>query len=81
MAITNPTPTKKGQNCAFLSGTNCTQFWPFWVQKGLKQLDQPNYYIIYGRTHGAPFCGYGYVPLSNGGNVVTRMGTQQQLLH
>ena len=32
-----------------------------------------------GRTHGAPFRGYGYVPLRNGGNVVTRMGTQQQL--
>ena len=32
----------------------------------------------YGRTHGAPFRGYGYVPLRNGGNVVTRMGTQQQ---
>ena len=30
-----------------------------------------------GRTHGAPFRGYGYVPLRNGGNVVTRMGTQQ----
>ena len=31
-----------------------------------------------GRTHGAPFRGYGYVPLRNGGNVVTRIGTQQQ---
>ena len=31
----------------------------------------------YGRTHGAPFRGYGYVPLRNGGNVVRRMGTQQ----
>ena len=31
-----------------------------------------------GRTHGAPFRGYGYVPLRNRGNVVTRMGTQQQ---
>ena len=34
--------------------------------------------LHYGRTHGAPFRGYGYVPLRNGGNVVTRMGTQQQ---
>ena len=34
--------------------------------------------VINGRTHGAPFRGYGYVPLRNGGNVVTRMGTQQQ---
>ena len=34
--------------------------------------------IIGGRTHGAPFRGYGYVPLRNGGNVVTRIGTQQQ---
>ena len=30
-----------------------------------------------GQTHGAPFCGYGYVQLRNGGNVVRRMGTQQ----
>ena len=35
-------------------------------------------FIPYGRTHGAPFRGYGYVPLRNGGNVVRRMGTQQQ---
>ena len=35
----------------------------------------------YGRTHGAPFRGYGYVPLRNGGNVVTRIGTQQQQQH
>ena len=33
---------------------------------------------VCGRTHGAPFRGYGYVPLRNGGNVVTRIGTQQQ---
>ena len=31
-----------------------------------------------GRTHGAPYRGYGYVPLRFGGNVVRRMGTQQQ---
>ena len=31
-----------------------------------------------GRTHGAPYCGHGYVPLRFGGNVVMRMGTQQQ---
>ena len=38
-----------------------------------------------GRTHGAPYHGYGYVPLrfrggggGGGGNVVRRMGTQQQ---
>ena len=37
------------------------------------------YYRCGGRTHGAPFRGYGYVPLRNGGNVVTRIGTQQQL--
>ena len=33
----------------------------------------------FGRTHGAPYRGYGYVPLMYGGNVVRRMGTQQQL--
>ena len=33
--------------------------------------------LIYGRTHGAPYRGYGYVPLRFGGNVVRRMGTQQ----
>ena len=32
----------------------------------------------FGRTHGAPYRGYGYVPLRFGGNVVRRMGTQQQ---
>ena len=36
-----------------------------------------------GRTHGAPYRGYGYVPLrlgggGGGGGVVRRMGTQQQ---
>ena len=31
-----------------------------------------------GRMHGAPYRGYGYVPLRFGGNVVRRMGTQQQ---
>ena len=33
-----------------------------------------------GRTHGAPYRGYGYVPLrfGGGGDVVRRMGTQQQ---
>ena len=34
--------------------------------------------ILLGRTHGAPYRGYGYVPLRFGGNVVRRMGTQQQ---
>ena len=33
----------------------------------------------FGRTHGAPYRGYGYVPLRFGGNVVRRMGTQQQM--
>ena len=42
-----------------------------------------------GRTHGAPYRGYGYVPLSfggggggvgGGGNIVRRMGTQQHLV-
>ena len=33
-----------------------------------------------GRTHGAPYRGYGYVPLRFWGNVVRRMGTQQQLI-
>ena len=33
-----------------------------------------------GRTHGAPYRGYGYVPLRFGGNVVRRMGTQQQAI-
>ena len=31
-----------------------------------------------GRTYGAPYRGYGYVPLRFGGNVVRRMGTQQR---
>ena len=33
-----------------------------------------------GRTHGAPYRGYGYVPLmfGGGGGVVRRLGTQQQ---
>ena len=33
-----------------------------------------------GRTHSAPYRGYGYVPLrfGGGGDVVRRMGTQQQ---
>ena len=30
------------------------------------------------RTHGAPFCGHGHVPLGVWGNVVMRTGTQQQ---
>ena len=33
----------------------------------------------HGRTHGAPYCSFGYVLLRFGGNVVRRMGTQQQL--
>ena len=31
---------------------------------------------LIGRTQGAPYRGYGYVPLRFGGNVVRRMGTQ-----
>ena len=31
-----------------------------------------------GRTHGALYCGHGYVPLRCGENVVLRTGTQQQ---
>ena len=34
-------------------------------------------YYILGRTHGAQYRGYRYVPLRFGGNVVRRMGTQQ----
>ena len=34
--------------------------------------------IFDGRTYGAPYRGYGYVPLRFGGNVVRRMGKQQQ---
>ena len=34
-----------------------------------------------GRTQGAPYRGYGYVPLRFWGNVVRRMGKQQQQLH
>ena len=41
--------------------------------------------VIFGWTHGAPYRGYGYVPLRFGGggggggvDVVRRMGTQQQ---
>ena len=33
---------------------------------------------IIGRTHGTPYHGYGYIPPRFGGNVVRRMGTQQQ---
>ena len=35
-----------------------------------------------GRTHGAPYRGYRYVPLrfgGGGGDIVRRMGTQQQV--
>ena len=35
---------------------------------------------ILGRTHVAPYRGYGYVPLRFGGNVIRRMGTQQERL-
>ena len=35
------------------------------------------YLVCIGRTHEAPYRGYGYVPLRFGGNVVRRMGTQQ----
>ena len=36
-------------------------------------------FLDIGRTHGAPDRGYGYVPLRfAGGDVVWRMGTQQQ---
>ena len=31
-----------------------------------------------GRTHGSPDRGYGYIPQRFGGNVVRRMGTQQE---
>ena len=33
-----------------------------------------------GQTHGTPYCGHGYVPLRFGGegNIIMRMGTQQQ---
>ena len=48
--------------------------------------------ILIGWTHGAPYHGYGYVPLrfrgggggggvGGEGNVVRRMGTQQQQIH
>ena len=36
--------------------------------------------IKFGWMHGAPYRGYGYVPLRFGENIVRRMGTQQQLL-
>ena len=32
-----------------------------------------------GRMHGAPYRGYGYVPLRFEGNVVRRMGTQHEI--
>ena len=35
-------------------------------------------HTVCGRTHGAPYRGHGSVPLRFGGNVVMRMGTQQQ---
>ena len=35
-------------------------------------------YASFGRAHGALYLGYGYVPLRFGGNVVRRVGTQQQ---
>ena len=36
--------------------------------------------VSYGRTYAAPYCCHGYDPLRCGGNVVMRIGTQQQLL-
>ena len=45
----------------------------------LQVLQRKDLTFNHGRTHGALFRGYGYVPLRNGGNVVRRMGTQQQL--
>ena len=41
-------------------------------------------FFFFGRTHGAPYRGYGYLPLrfgGGGGNVVRRMGTQQQQVY
>ena len=40
--------------------------------KSLKKLQK------FRRTHGTPYHGYGYVPLRFEGNVVRRMGTQEQ---
>ena len=37
-----------------------------------------NFFSVIGRMHGAQYRSYGYVPLMFGGNVIRRMGTQQQ---
>ena len=42
-------------------------------------MTQPPEKQSLGRTDGAPYRGYGYVPLRFGGNIVRRMGTQQQI--
>ena len=44
------------------------------VVKGLEE----DFLACNGGTHGASYCGHGYVPLRFAGNVVMRMGTQQQ---
>ena len=36
------------------------------------------FYKQHGRTHRTTYCGHGYAPLRFRGNVVMRMGTQQQ---
>ena len=47
----------------------------FWKDKTTRSLGVRSI----GRTHGAPYRGYGYVPLRFGGNVVRRIRTQQQV--
>ena len=44
------------------------------------KLLRKNRLLYLGRTHGALYRSYGYVLLRFGGNVVRRMGTQQQRL-
>ena len=44
----------------------------------LQHRKSPVQLDAYGRTHGAPYRGHGYGPLRFVGNVVMRMGTQQQ---
>ena len=54
----------------------------FWAWRPSWSCDlEPPYKLSFllGRAHGAPYRGYGYVPLRFGENVVGRMGTQQQL--
>ena len=40
------------------------------------KVEESTSYAMFGRTLGAPYRGYGYIPLRFEGGVVRRMGTQ-----